>query len=141
MAEEKAQLKPNYDLPRTKCPFYGFHSELGIFMDNGKNQCPLITDSYAPCEMETAGKAPEWSACSINNESAKKILDKIVDSARIAPKEFWPKGANSWEGMPFKDWMNYILNYKQKTENEKKEDIETKLLVELGTDGNFKYVL
>ena len=134
MAEEKVQLKPVYDVPRTKCPFYGFHYAAGFFMDSEGNQCPLITDRYAPCQMEIAGKAPDWKLCGFRADKNEKVIEEILANAKIGPKEFWPKGTNSWKGIPFKDWMNYISNYKQKTEDGKKEDIETKMIVELGTD-------
>jgi hypothetical protein len=91
--------------------------------------------------MEISSKTPDWTLCGFNDNKNKEAIENIIANATIAPKEFWPAGAKSWKGISFKDWMEYISKYKQKTEDKKKEDEETKLIIEIGTDATKQIML
>jgi len=60
-------------LKTPNCPFYGRHMFMSqapaagsmpfILMEQNGNQCGLITDRHAACELERDGQAVEWSVC------------------------------------------------------------------------------
>lgn len=53
------------------CPFYGrflYRAPGGastpfLLWDQQGNQCAIVTESYAPCRMETSGEPVEWREC------------------------------------------------------------------------------
>ena len=51
------------------CPFYGRHlvrlrtDPPFLLVPSHGNQCAIITTAHAPCELERAGVAVEWSTC------------------------------------------------------------------------------
>jgi hypothetical protein len=34
-----------------------------VLVDQGGNQCAIVTDAYSPCQMEIAGAAPDLESC------------------------------------------------------------------------------
>lgn len=52
------------------CPFYGVSiTALGIIAPPGhSNRCGLVTSAHAPCGMEKAALAPDWTRCPRNPE-------------------------------------------------------------------------
>jgi len=110
------KLKPVFSKERYQCPFYGFHMVRGMLMDQSGNQCALITDSYSPCQMEIRRQTPNWNECQFNDEKNSEALEKIADQLTIFPNEFHPEGSKSWEGMPFKDWQEYIMGQEANTQ-------------------------
>lgn len=107
------KLKPVFSRPRYRCPFYGFYGSIfGFFMDSAGNQCALNTDRFSPCRIEMAGKLPDLNDC-INfdgDEEEKVALDRIIKTFRIGPLEFRPPDQNSWKGLTFKDWYEYVMS-------------------------------
>lgn len=101
---------PAVSSPRHKCPFYGFSHPLPVLMDQGGNQCALITTSFSPCQMEINDQTPSWGECPFNNKKNETVIQKIITSCRIAPKELWPDGKSSWDGLPFMEWMGYVMS-------------------------------
>jgi hypothetical protein len=99
----KRPLNPK---PRFPCPFYGFVT-FTIFADQNGNQCPLM--EYT-CQMEHCPSGPDWIKCSFNCEANKETIKNILNGYRIAPNEFWPKNCSSWDGIPFKVWMDYVMD-------------------------------
>jgi hypothetical protein len=100
--------KPLIAIPRFPCPFYGFFDAFGIaYMDQRGNHCPLIGHI---CKMENNLSGPDWRKCLFNCPENKKTIDQIVDRHSIAPDEFWPEGQSSWKGIPFKSWMDYVMD-------------------------------
>ena len=104
--KEENSLIPLYQKERPSCPFYSFQKIGHAFLDISGNGCGLICDSHSPCQMEMEYKKPDWNNCNYEN---KELLEYIANNYQIFPKEFFPKNAKSWEGMPFKDWQKYIL--------------------------------
>ncbi len=96
--------KPVIAKPRFPCPFYGFHEAFGTFMDQKGNQCPVIGHT---CRMEYCPSGPDWNKCFC--EKHKKTINYVYDYL-IVPDEFWPEGKSSWRGMPFKTWMDYVMD-------------------------------
>jgi hypothetical protein len=55
------------------CPFYGralyqkgvFGGTPFLLLDTEGNQCAIVIDSHAPCQMEIHGEVPDWKACPI----------------------------------------------------------------------------
>jgi hypothetical protein len=59
------------------CPFFGRHTVMlwaprqdGThfrihFYGQGGNECGLITDRFAPCELAVAGQPVDWRACGV----------------------------------------------------------------------------
>ena len=102
-------LKPHSERERTNCPFYGFDWAHGPMLDQGRgNQCALITDAYAPCQMEMEDQQPNWNLCQLNTEEKRQELEEIP-KAQVFPKEFHPPGQSEWSGISLGDWMDYIL--------------------------------
>ena len=101
-------LKPVFTKQRHKCPFYGFHFAMGLFMDSQGNQCAMMNDSYSPCRMEIAAKTPAWEQCPLNNRGRRAIVQAMGD-CQIFPDEFHPKGKSSWKGIKFKAWQDYVM--------------------------------
>lgn len=58
--------------------------------------------------MEISAKNPDWKECSFNNIKNKEKLENISGFS-FFPKEFWPEGKTSWEGIPFKEWQEYVM--------------------------------
>lgn len=52
------------------CKFYGHSGIMGELFPTGGNQCGMITDSHAPCQMEMEGMEPDWGSCPLNIERA-----------------------------------------------------------------------
>ncbi len=55
------------------CPFYGKCAAplMKTVVSTGGNQCALVTESFAPCIMETlALKPPNWATCQRNGSPA-----------------------------------------------------------------------
>ena len=100
-------LTPVMDKKRPSCPFYGFYMAPGVLLDSEGNQCALIINSYSPCQMEMLARNPDWKKCPHNNIENKKKLE-YLSGFSVFPKEFWPEGKTSWDGMPFEDWQEYV---------------------------------
>ena len=81
-----------------------------MLIDQHGNQCPLITGSYSPCQMEKGGQIPNWEECPFNNEKTRGAIAKVMIELRIAPNEFWPVGQRSWDGLPFQAWVRYVMD-------------------------------
>jgi hypothetical protein len=47
------------------CRFYGFNGMFGGLIPTHGNQCGLITDRHAPCQMEMAQRKPDEKTCSL----------------------------------------------------------------------------
>ena len=59
--------------------------------------------------MGMAEQIPDWDKCPFNDDA--ELLEKLSEShVRVGAKEFWPEGARSWEGLPFRDWYNYVMS-------------------------------
>ncbi|MBI2046842.1 hypothetical protein HYT26_01610 [Candidatus Pacearchaeota archaeon] len=100
-------LKPALGKKRPRCPFYGFNIYPGIFLDQEGNNCALVVP-YSPCQMEILAKNLDWKECPYNNIKNREKLEHISGFS-VFPKEFWPKGKTSWDGMPFKEWQEYVM--------------------------------
>ena len=96
--------------PRYHCPFYGFHfaSGLGVMMDQKVNECALQPRRHPSCRMETAGKVPNWDTCPISGDVDMGLF--LSMSITTFPDEFDPAGASSWKGMPFDQWVRYVMD-------------------------------
>ncbi len=101
-------LVPLVEVKRTQCPFYGFGSAyvMSALVDTEGNQCPL-KEGHSPCYMEVNGQEPNWNGCSYNSERNKTTIRKIIDSARIFPRELNP-GGESWRGISMQEWLEYL---------------------------------
>jgi len=109
---KEQSLEPVYHRDRHRCPFYGFFGApaQGVFLDQGGNQCALLTTSYSPCRMEMRGEIPNWDGCPFNiEEDSKKFLRELADSFRVFPDEFRPEGVKSWEGISFRTWYYHVM--------------------------------
>ena len=55
-----------------RCPFYGKHAVplIQVLVEQGGNECALITASYSPCRVEMAGGAPDLENCELNGSRA-----------------------------------------------------------------------
>lgn len=60
------------DVMRRNCPFYGramYQSRMVtaakpfLLLGTNGNQCALVLESHAPCQMELNGEDPEWREC------------------------------------------------------------------------------
>jgi hypothetical protein len=61
------------------CRFYGYYvieEALALVAQSG-NQCALIVDHYAPCQMEIEGQAPQWDRCPLNTPRAARLVERI----------------------------------------------------------------
>lgn len=111
-SQKEGGLKPVKRKSRHRCPFYGFYlaCKCKLFIDQGGNQCSLIAGSYSPCQMEIRGKTLDWDKCSFFNHKENEMgVQEIIQRTRIAPKEFWPAGQSSWQGLSFEEWMKYVM--------------------------------
>jgi hypothetical protein len=104
MKDKGEKIVPFVEKERTKCPFYGFCYVGGGFVDLEGNQCPFIGE-YSPCKMEI----PDWENCPEPREGRKPNCLESIGDCKIFPKEFTPFGEESWEGIPFKKWVEYIM--------------------------------
>lgn len=104
-------LTPYFQKKRHPCPFYGFSGMFGTMIDQHGNQCALITGSYNPCQMEIQGQEPNWYKCPFNTEENRKKSEELIknEKGQVFPEEFHPPAAQAWEGISFKQWINYIL--------------------------------
>lgn len=55
-----------------RCPFYGKHAVplMRVLIEQGGNQCALVTSSYSPCRVEMAGGVPDLEQCELNGSKA-----------------------------------------------------------------------
>jgi len=102
---KETALVPVNKVKRPPCPFYGFYKTGSIFMDQEGNQCPLILNSYSPCQMEIDRINPDWEKCLLNNPKFMSQLEKFAEVFLFFPREFS-------EGILFKDWKNYVMSKK-----------------------------
>lgn len=102
--------KPVKPKPRHRCPFYGFAYFGHIFMDSKGNQCAAKANSHSPCRMEMSGFRPDWNNCRFNCSENSKTVSMILERCKIGPDEFWPRGAQSWPGIPFQTWWDYVMS-------------------------------
>jgi hypothetical protein len=100
-------ITPVHPQPRYRCPFYGFHSTVGVMMDQKGNGCGLITGSHSPCQMEIYINVPNWNNCSLNKG---EDLSELDNRLRVFPGEFWPKGIESWKGLTFGQWRRHVMD-------------------------------
>ena len=65
-AAEKAQSV------RPQCPYYGMSGQGGLqrLFPSGGNQCALVMNAHAPCQMEIEGQLPNWERCPKNGGGA-----------------------------------------------------------------------
>lgn len=54
--------------PTGGCRFYGCHAvpRAQVLVESQGNQCALVRDAYAPCQMEIEGKPVDWQKCPKN---------------------------------------------------------------------------
>ena len=89
--------------------FLWFYGGFGMLMDTEGNACAL-EGSHTPCSMEMAKEAPDWDNCTrYNHEGNKKDVKEMLDTTRIAPKEYRPEGKKSWEGISLRKWYRHIV--------------------------------
>lgn len=96
------------DIPAKVCPFYGFASMAGLFIEQKGNQCPL-KDGYSPCHMEMEQKPVDWFKCQYSNVSNKEAVEEILEKGTIFPEALKPPGLDSWKGIRLKDWFQFVL--------------------------------
>jgi len=65
------------------CPFYGMsafsylHHDRGLLISTNGNQCALLVDHAAPCQMEAMGLAPDAETCPLIREV--RLTAKIIE--------------------------------------------------------------
>lgn len=109
-----SSFKPSFERPRYKCPFYGFSVSLADrLLFEMETQCALST---AGCQMECRGDEINWGKCPYNNRKNDKMINIIINSFGILPAEFRHLAiqGGAAKGMPFRQWMGYILDDKIK---------------------------
>lgn len=116
----KPKPDPDLGVARTACPFYGFTlgalgNGRGIMLDTSGNGCPLVDPlRHSPCWMEMSGVDPDWARCTkFNDEANRKVLEEYLDNVSIAPKEHWPEGVDSWQGIPLRRWYDAVTSRHQ----------------------------
>ena len=109
MADESQRQETGKTRPA--CPFYGFSYTMGIFTDTGGNQCALKTNRLSPCYMEISEQVPDWNRCPLKRTAPSDLMEKIAER-RIFPNELRPEGVESWKGIRFSDWVEYIVEGK-----------------------------
>jgi len=75
------------------CHFYGkSHVALmaGRFMGQGGNECALISDRFAPCQMEINGQEPRWMQCALNPIINSPWWPRKTDQAQTADRPQLP---------------------------------------------------
>ena len=91
---------------KCNCPYYGFDllKKFSLLRESNGNQCPfyIIIDpknpAYHPCDMEIAGKIPDWNNCKLKDSGIEKSIesyevssDKIISVRRVLPLEKWKR--------------------------------------------------
>lgn len=90
---------------RKKCPFYGFHYEMGIMIDSSGNQCALVTESLSPCRMEYPNKREvDWNNCPLNREQESFGLKNLLEDSIVFPDE-----SSAPHGIPFREWYKIVM--------------------------------
>ena len=107
----ETELKPYTEKQRSLCPFYGFSKIFNLFNDYKNNQCGF-KDLYELCQMESLGESPNWNECACNTKDFKKNLKKNYNNVAVYPNEFRFPNSMNGHGIPFSDWMKYILEKK-----------------------------
>jgi hypothetical protein len=106
---QRGTLLPVFQRERKPRPFYGFAGVQGMFADSKGNQCGVIRDAIAPCQMEIREKNPDWRKCPYNTLEARRVLDNGADDVKVFPDEFMPQGVTSWGGISFRQWYEYVM--------------------------------
>lgn len=112
-------MEIKYPKERERCPFYGFSGECAAmgfktFTETRGNQCALLADSHSPCQMGYKGQTVDWDKCSLNDEERRGQLELMMDQFSVCPEELWPKGKASWDGIPLRVWLVYVMSQKEK---------------------------
>ncbi len=96
---------------RHACPFYGFAmvGKTPILMDQKGNQCPLIRNSYSPCQMEVNDRTPNWNDCPLNSEENSVLVERIEREYKIFPRELWSRKDKRWKGISFSEWKKKVM--------------------------------
>jgi len=79
MAEATAPARELTVLP-VSCRFYGMNGMFGRLVPTGGNQCGLITNKHAPCQMEFNGHDIDESRCPLVHELVAQT--KLLKRAR-----------------------------------------------------------
>jgi hypothetical protein len=101
-------LNPLYPKERPPCPFYGFHSHGQLMVDQSGNECALIFDRFAPCQMDVWNETPNWRYCSMNNPAHADALNGLRGLIKVFPDEFGPR-KKGWRGISLGRWMDYVM--------------------------------
>lgn len=105
-------LKPRFEMPRHRCPFYGFIFSSNVntraFIEAQANLCGLSQKKVGPCVMETLGQEVDWQGCEINTRFGKNIV-AVLSEINFFPQEFWPDGGGAWPGIPYEEWERYVM--------------------------------
>lgn len=94
------------EIKQKKCPFYGFHMAMGFMIYQEGNQCALIADRYAPCQMESLmGREPNWFDCSFSVGKNKEVIETLKKEIKVFPPNelFQTK-----EGILLKEWFGFM---------------------------------
>lgn len=108
--------RPSEVVDRPPCPFFGFFLGPGVLLDQRGNQCALLTDHYSPCTMSIRGETPNWIRCDHDGrpetdlDKARLIRKLKQNDFKVCAREFWPKGQQSWEGLPFEQWFEHVCS-------------------------------
>ena len=95
---------------RPPCPFYGFMAcgMHGVLMDQQGNGCALMR-GYSPCFIETERhNKPDWDECPYNTEEMRQSFIDAALQLRIFPQEFYPVNTEKWNGIPFREWLDFL---------------------------------
>jgi hypothetical protein len=105
-----SKYKPVRNRERYACPFYGFSNYCKMMSGENSNRCGLLSGGDMSCEMEISEMIPYWHKCPLKPMYQKTVLAMFNYS--IFPSEFHPKGIESWDGIPFSIWMDYVMSDK-----------------------------
>ena len=117
LGQEEREKKAARLSKRMPCPFYGFIIELGTFRDMDINVCALISRSSgqtSPCPFVVRGQFADWGSCIVcNTPKNKEMIRKEMIRWRVCPEEIYPKKKTSWKGIPFREYLEYVMAGRQ----------------------------
>jgi len=91
------------------CPFHGFKVVAGSMVEFGGSRCAL-KEPGGLCQRDMMGNPSNWVGCSLNTRITRSLIEINSEKIKVFSKKFYPSGAEFWEGISLRRWVEYITN-------------------------------
>jgi len=84
-------------------------NEQGFVEMDAMNWCGLTLFGKMSCLMGKHQAPIDWESCYVTSEVKKAAVEMNAAKFNFFPQEFWPEGGDSWKGISYEAWKNWVM--------------------------------